>query len=75
MFCYFLKILKHAQNSNISPQKLIESVVWLIPRVIIFTNMAEKLERKQIIFFFSAFDNMLMGILSSTVILFSFLER
>lgn len=62
MFCYVFKTLKHPQDSNISPQKLIESVAW---RVIIFTKMVEKLERKQIIFFFSSFDNMLMSLLSS----------
>lgn len=65
MFCYFFKTLKHPQDNNISPQKLIESVVWLIPHLIIFTKMVEKLERKEIIFFFSSFDNMLMSLLSS----------
>lgn len=76
MFCYFFKTLKHPQDSNISPQKLIESVVWLIPHLIIFTKMVEKLERKEIIFFFSSFDNMLMSLLSSKLktIFFPFLE-
>lgn len=76
MFCYFFKTLKHPQDSNISPQKLIESVVWLIPHLIIFTKMVEKLERKQIIFFFSSFDNMLMSLLSSKLKInfFPFLE-
>lgn len=67
MFCYFFKTLKHPQDSNISPQKLIESVVWLIPHVIIFIKMAKKLKRKQIIFLFSSFDNILMSLLSSKV--------
>lgn len=77
IFCYFFKTLKHPQDSNISPQKLIESVVWLIPHVIIFTKIVEKLERKQIIFFFSSFDNMLMSLLSSKLKtnFFSFLGR
>lgn len=78
MLYYFFKTLKHPQDSNISPQKLIESVAWLIPHVIVFTKMVEKLERKQIIFFFSSFDSMLRSLLSSKVkanLFFSFLGR
>lgn len=56
MNCYFFKTLrfKHSQDSNISTQKLIESVAWLIPDVIIFTKISEKIESKQIVFFFNA---------------------